>query len=126
MASAIPRLYAILDIDVTAARGLAPLDILDAWLDSGVRLIQLRAKSLGSGEMLEFADEAHERVGEAGGQLIVNDRADIARMSGAAGIHVGQEDLTVDDVRAVVGPNAIVGLSTHNVSQVESAVAQRI
>ena len=59
----------------------------------------------------------------AGARVIVNDRADVAVMSGADGVHVGQDDLTVDDVRRTVGPTAIVGLSTHTREQVDRALA---
>jgi thiamine-phosphate pyrophosphorylase len=58
--------------------------------------------------------------------VIVNDRADIARLCGAAGVHVGQEDLTVAQVRAVLGPDAIVGLSTHTAEQLERALREPI
>ena len=58
--------------------------------------------------------------------MIVNDRADIARLSGAAGVHVGQDDLTPAQVRAVVGPGAIVGLSTHTADQLDRAVREPI
>ena len=61
------------------------------------------------------------RTRAAGALLIVNDRADIAKMSGADGVHVGQEDLGVDDVRAMLGPNAIVGVSTHDAAQIDAA-----
>ena len=61
----------------------------------------------------------------AGAQLIINDRADIARLSGAAGVHVGQDDLSVDEARAVVGADAIVGLSTHDDAQVGAAARTR-
>jgi thiamine-phosphate pyrophosphorylase len=66
------------------------------------------------------------RVRRAGGLLIVNDRADIARMSGAVGVHVGQEDLSPEDVRRVVGPDRIVGRSTHSGVQVEAALLEPI
>jgi thiamine-phosphate pyrophosphorylase len=55
--------------------------------------------------------------------VIVNDRADICVMAGCAGVHVGQEDLTVDEVRRIVGDGAIVGLSTHNRDQIDAALA---
>lgn len=54
--------------------------------------------------------------------MIVNDRADIARLSGADGVHVGQEDLAVSDVRRLVGPDFIVGLSTHDERQIDDAL----
>ena len=62
-------------------------------------------------------------AGFDGARVIVNDRADVCRMANCAGVHVGQEDLSVDDVRRLVGPDAIVGLSTHNRAQVDAALA---
>lgn len=120
------RLYAILDTDLLAARSLAPLDVCDVWLSGGIRLIQLRAKGLSSGAMLTLAEALLARTRAAGAQLIINDRADIAAMCGADGVHVGQDDLDPDEVRRVVGPDVIVGLSTHTDAQVSDAVAKRV
>lgn len=111
-------LYAILDVEAVSARGLAPVDVCVAWLSAGVRLIQLRAKHQGTGAFLELAAEVQALCHAAGAVLIINDRADVAAMAGAAGVHVGQEDLSPADVRRVVGPTATVGLSTHNQAQV--------
>ena len=61
------------------------------------------------------------RAHDAGATLIVNDRADIARLAGADGVHVGQDDLPVEDARRIVGPDAIVGLSTHTEEQIADA-----
>jgi thiamine-phosphate pyrophosphorylase len=119
-------LYAILDVDLTRARGWAPLDLLDVWLDAGVRLVQLRAKSLSFGPMLELADVFVARVRAAGGMLIINDRADVARLSGAGGVHVGQTDLAPAAVRQILGPDRMVGVSTHSESQVAAAIRQPI
>ena len=86
----------------------------------------MRAKTLGSGAFLALADEV-VRVGRAyGADVIVNDRADLARISGAAGVHVGQEDLDPAAARHVVGSSAIVGRSTHTLTQIESARRQPI
>ena len=123
---ALPPLYAILDVDAVTARAWAPGDVCAAWLDAGVRLIQLRAKSLPSGALLELADVCAALCRGAGAQLITNDRADIAVMCGAGGVHVGQDDLCVADVRRVVGPAAIVGLSTHTESQLAEAVREAV
>jgi thiamine-phosphate pyrophosphorylase len=119
-----PPLYAILDIDTLASRGLAPLDVLAAWLDAGVRLVQLRAKSMASGPMLELAERLRERAHSAGAVLIVNDRADVAMMAGADGVHVGQDDLTPNQARVACASHTgaahrdfLVGLSTHSLEQ---------
>ena len=115
-------LYAIVDVPVCNQRGLDPLPILDAFLAGGARLIQLRDKSPSSRDRLALADAAVARAHAAGAQLIVNDRADIARLSGADGVHVGQDDLGVEEVRAILGPRAIVGISTHDQAQIDAAL----
>ncbi len=120
------RLYAILDTDLLAARGLAPLDVCDVWLTGGIRLIQLRAKGMASGPMLALTEALLQRTRAAGAQLIINDRTDIAAMCGADGVHVGQDDLVPEDVRRLMGHHAIVGLSTHTTAHVESAVTKRV
>ena len=118
----LPRLYAILDADVLAARALDPLTLLDIWLAAGVRLVQLRAKTLPGGAFLELARAMATRVRATSGVFIVNDRPDLARMAGASGVHVGQDDLGPADARAIVGPDAIVGISTHTDEQVGQAL----
>lgn len=62
----------------------------------------------------------------AGAQLIVNDRADVAKLAAAAGVHVGQEDLSPDAVRRLIGAEGIIGFSTHDIAQLDHAVQQRI
>jgi thiamine-phosphate pyrophosphorylase len=117
----LPPLYAILDTDVSAAHGWTVPDLARAYCDGGARLLQLRAKSLASGAALALADEVVSIANHYRAALIVNDRADVARMANAAGVHVGQEDLAPADVRRVLGDSAIVGLSTHTLEQIERA-----
>jgi len=124
--NSLPALYAILDSDLLAARGLDPLDVCDVWLEAGIRLIQLRAKSMASGPLLELAEALLARTRAAGALLIINDRADIAAQCGADGVHVGQDDLTPTDVRRVVGSDALVGLSCHDDGQMALAVTQPV
>jgi thiamine-phosphate pyrophosphorylase len=119
-------LYPILDVDAAVARGWGPLDLARAWLDGGARLVQLRAKWLGSGALLDLAEQLVALTGRYGGRLIVNDRADVARMTGAAGVHVGQEDVPAAAARAIVGADALVGLSTHTAAQIDVALHQPI
>ena len=95
--------------------------MLSAFLAGGARFVQLRDKTSSSAERLALADAAVAQAHAAGARLIVNDRPDVARLSGADGIHVGQGDLPVDEVRRIVGDEAIVGLSTHDEAQVEAA-----
>jgi thiamine-phosphate pyrophosphorylase len=84
-------------------------------------LLQLRDKAPSTGARLALADALVRLAHEAGAQLIVNDRADVARLAHADGVHVGQDDLSVDDARAIVGPDAIVGVSTHDDGQIAAA-----
>lgn len=126
MPRALPRLYAILDEGVAARAGFQPLDLVDTWLAAGIRLVQLRAKTMASGPMLELAEAMAAMAREAGAAFIVNDRADIAVLASASGVHVGQEDLAPADVRQFIGPFATVGLSTHTAAQVAVAVTQPI
>lgn len=86
----------------------------------------MRAKTLASGAFLDLASAVEEEARRAGARVVVNDRADIARLSGTRGVHVGQDDLRPADVRRVVGDDAIVGYSTHSVEQIESALAMPI
>lgn len=122
----LPPLYAILDVDELQTRGLEPRVVLSTWLDAGIRLVQLRAKTMDSGPFLELADEAAAITRSASALFIVNDRADIARLSGADGVHVGQGDLTPADVRRVVGDGAVVGMSTHSEGQARAALETSI
>jgi thiamine-phosphate pyrophosphorylase len=89
--------------------------------EAGCGLLQLRAKTLGAGAMTSLARRLVEALRAFDALLIVNDRADVAVASGAAGVHVGDEDLPVEAVRRVVGPDAIVGFSTHSVEEAARA-----
>jgi thiamine-phosphate pyrophosphorylase len=102
------------------------LDVALAFLSAGARWIQLRCKSMPSGAFLDLANRTLEHSRAAGAVLIINDRADIAAISRADGVHVGQTDLTVADSRAVIGISPILGLSTHTPEQWEAAVREPI
>jgi thiamine-phosphate pyrophosphorylase len=78
------------------------------------------------GELLDTATAVVELAHSHGARVIINDRADIARLSGADGVHVGQDDLMPAAVRALVGAQAMVGLSTHTIAQVERAVNEPV
>jgi thiamine-phosphate pyrophosphorylase len=118
----VTRLHAIVDVEAAARAALAPLDVARAFLDGGARLLQLRAKSLASRTFLELADACVALAAPYGASIIVNDRADIARLSGAAGVHLGQDDLRPDAARHLLGEGAIIGFSTHRVDQIEAAL----
>jgi thiamine-phosphate pyrophosphorylase len=121
-----PRLYAILDVDVTEARGLDPTELFDLWLDAGVRLAQLRAKTWPSDRFLTLADALRRRATAAGARLLLNDRADLARLSGAAGVHLGQTDLSPLGARQLLEPSQIVGRSTHTAAEFDAALDEPV
>jgi thiamine-phosphate pyrophosphorylase len=121
----LPPLVAIVDVDVAGQAGWTPDDLAAAYVAGGARLLQIRGKTLSGAAFLELSARVCEMAHRAGALVLVNDRADVARLSGADGVHVGQEDLTVDAARGIVGVDAIVGLSTHTEPQIEAAVRQR-
>ncbi len=122
----LPRIYAVLDTGVAAGRGRTVADLGQAFLDGGAQLIQLRAKHLDARALLDAADRLVRLAEPAGARIIVNDRADVAAMCGAAGVHVGQEDLAPRDARALLGDRAMIGLSTHSPGQVDAALDEPI
>jgi len=124
--SQLRALNAIVDVDAAARAGWRPLDLARAFLSGGARFLQLRAKSIGGAELLDTASSLAELAHAAGAVLIVNDRADIAWLAHADGVHVGQDDLGAAAVRSLVGDGAIVGLSTHTVEQIDRAVEQPV
>ena len=94
-----------------------------ACLRGGARLLQLRAKDDSSATLTALADRVVAAAHAAGARVIVNDRADIAQWAHADGVHVGQTDLPVAAVRAIVGRDSIVGVSTHDRDQIDAALA---
>ena len=93
---------------------------LEGALAGGVDLFQLRDKEAADDELLAAAAVAHERCRAAGALFLLNDRPDLAAACGADGVHVGQDDMSVDRARKLVGPDAIVGLSTHSMQQAQA------
>jgi thiamine-phosphate pyrophosphorylase len=115
-------LYPIIDTGVCRAAGQDPAVVADACLAGGARILQLRDKTGSSAAFLALADRLVQRASACDARLVVNDRADIARLSGAWGVHVGQDDLDVADVRRIVGVTAVVGISTHDEPQIDAAL----
>src|SRR4051794_18316553 len=109
------RLYLVCD-----AR---PLDWLRAALRGGVDLVQLRDRSLDDDGLLAAARAFRTAASEAGALFILNDRPDLAAACDADGVHVGQDDATPAAARAAVGPDRIVGRSTHEPAQADAAQA---
>ena len=119
MSFALPRLYAIIDAAQTGNRATAAVS--DALLAAGVKLIQYRDKQASSRVLYENSFELAARARQANAVLIVNDRADVARAVQADGVHVGQDDLSVELARRVLGAGRRIGCSTHHPDQVRDA-----
>ncbi len=113
------RLYVLID-------GCSSVDefqrLVVSLVEAGVDVIQLRDKRLGDRELLARARLLRGWTAENKTLMVVNDRPDIAALARADGVHVGQEELSVKDARTVVGPDALVGVSTHSIEQARQAV----
>ncbi len=116
------RLYGILDFRYVAAADA--LRVAREMLAGGVEVLQLRAKDTPPRELHPLACELQLLAAEAGVPLIINDHPQLARESGAAGVHVGQDDLSVAEARQIVGRGCIVGRSTHSLQQAQNAAAE--
>ena len=119
----LPRFYPILDTEVSLRHGTEPMDAARHMLDAGARILQFRHKGFLSREAFTWLEQIAELTRAAGATLVVNDRADLAQLFGAA-LHLGQDDLLPSIARRVVGPDAIVGYSTHNETQLRAACAE--
>ena len=104
------------------AHGVEPREVAAACCRGGARWLQIRHKAGSSAELLALAEDVARVAAPFGAHIVVNDRADVTRIAGCAGVHVGQDDLPVDVVRRVAGDDAIVGLSTHDRQQVDAAL----
>jgi thiamine-phosphate pyrophosphorylase len=113
------RLYVLLTESLCRTSWLAAAE---AAIAGGADCIQLREKNLESGEFLKRARQLVEICRRGGCLCIINDRPDIAILSGADGVHVGQGDLPAVEVRKLTGSDFIIGVSTHNVAQAQQAV----
>jgi len=114
----LPRLYVILD---AALLTVPESECAQKLADAGVRLLQYRNKSASSRELFESSRRLSSLLARQGVSFLVNDRADVASVADATGVHVGQEDLSVEAARRVIGTEKWVGVSTHNLEQFERA-----
>ncbi|MEP7270442.1 MAG: thiamine phosphate synthase [Acidobacteriota bacterium] len=114
------RLYAITDRHL----GHLPHDeIVAQLLVGGARTIQIRDKESSPRELLEIARACLKLTRAVGARLLINDFLDVALAAGADGVHLGQDDLSVEEARAIMGPDKIIGLSTHTLDQFRSGLA---
>lgn len=114
------RLYLVCD---SKPGGHELADVIRAAVDGGVEVVQLRDKELGDDELAAVANAARALCERIGALLIVNDRPLVAREIGADGAHVGQDDMPVADVRALLGDDMLIGLSTHAEREIDAAAA---
>jgi len=120
MSLVLPPLYVILD----AALLTSPeVEVARKLNDAGVRLFQYRNKRGSTRELFQASSALAAELSQRGALLFVNDRPDIAYLSGASGVHVGQNDLPVAESRAVMGKGKFLGVSTHNLEQFSAAAA---
>jgi thiamine-phosphate pyrophosphorylase len=115
----LPAFYPILDTGILAGRGLSAVDAAEAILDAGARILQFRHKDFFSREVFEEAEKVAARCRAAGALFVMNDRADMAMLLGAA-LHLGQDDLDPSGARKLLPPPAVIGFSTHNREQLRA------
>lgn len=122
----LPAFYPIVSPDVIAARGLDAIEVTEALLAAGATWIQFRHKGPFTRPAYELAAEIGQLVQAKGAQYVINDRADVALMLGADGVHIGQEDLPASEVRQLVGDRLFIGYSTHNEAQLRLADSEPV
>ena len=105
---------------------LDPLVVLDETLTAGADIVQVREPGCGDRELLEWVHDVRERCARHRVPVIVNDRVAVAILAGADGVHVGQGDLPPRAVRELAGDAPLIGLSTHNLEQLEGAATEPI
>jgi len=115
---ALPPLYVILDAALLPSD---PIELTNNLLAAGARLFQYRNKTSSSRELLQASQSLCLTVRQYGGTFVVNDRPDIARIAGANGVHLGQDDLEVCAARTIIGTGGVIGFSTHNMQQFRAA-----
>lgn len=115
------ELYLVTDRALSLGRPL--LDIVCAAIQGGVTMVQLREKECDTREFIELGRTVHVLTNAAGIPLIINDRADVAQVIGAEGLHIGQHDMSYADARRLLGPEAIIGLSIENDEQARECLS---
>lgn len=114
------RVLYLLATQAACPGGAGP--VIRAALAAGVGIVQVREKSLPDRELVEWGRYVRQWTAEAGALFIMNDRPDLAVLTAADGVHVGQDELSVRDARRIIGPGKLVGVSTHTIEQARSAV----
>jgi thiamine-phosphate pyrophosphorylase len=118
MPAQFPALYAILDPGLISSPVIA---LAESLAGSGVKLMQLRDKRSSARQMFSEVRSLMRSLSPRAVRLIVNDRPDVAALSGSGGVHVGQDDLPVDEARRICAAPMWVGVSTHSIEQLRAA-----
>ncbi len=119
----LPRFYPILDTETVSRRGALVVDAAREILEGGAEILQIRHKGFFSRAVFESMESVAALCKTFGARFVVNDRADLAALLGAA-VHLGQEDLPPSAIRRIVGPETLVGFSTHNEAQLVAAASE--
>lgn len=118
------RVYPIIDTLSDPRRSYA--ELAQAIVAAGVPLVQLRVKGEPTRRFVEIARRVKDATDRCGARLIINDRTDIAKLVDAAGVHLGREDLPAAAARRILGPDKVIGFSTHNLAQAEAAAREGV
>ena len=119
----LPKFYPILDTEIAARHGVDPVTAAAQILEGGAKILQFRHKGFFSRDVFAQLERVAELCREADAMFVVNDRADLATLTGAA-LHLGQDDLPPSAARKVVGAATLIGFSTHNERQLRAAAAE--
>jgi hypothetical protein len=121
----VPAFYPILDTDTVSRRGVSAVEAAREFLAAGIGILQFRHKLFYSREVFAELEAIAAMCARSGATLVVNDRADLARLTGAA-LHLGQDDLRPSDARRVIGAEGRIGFSTHNEAQLRAAASEPV
>lgn len=99
-----------------------PVEVAHAFVAAGVGLVQIRAKTWSAADLVALVDAVGPAAAARGATVLVNDRVDVAKVAGT-GVHLGQHDLPVAEARRLLGPDAVIGISTHSPAELTAALA---
>jgi thiamine-phosphate pyrophosphorylase len=119
----LPKFYPILDTEIAVRHGIDPVTAAELILEGGAKILQFRHKGFFSREVFAQLEQVAKLCREAHARFVVNDRADLAALTGAA-LHLGQDDMPPSAARKVVGARTLIGFSTHNERQLREAAAE--
>lgn len=115
-------LYLVTDSNPVMLNGKDIVQVVDEAIRGGVTIVQYREKHADTGEMVEIAAKLHAVTKKHNVPLIINDRIDVCQAIRAEGVHIGQDDMNAVEVRRILGPDAIIGVSASSVEQAHQAI----